>query len=82
MVSGDQNAPLAIWPPIVNTAPCSPSITSWNRSTGRSGVGSTRVSIFADSGPCFGACRRGFEDGNEYRKWSRYRSPSGGSGSV
>jgi hypothetical protein len=42
--------PQAIWPTIANTAPCSISITSWNRITGRSSVGSTRVSIFAHSG--------------------------------
>ena len=35
---------------LANTAPCSISITSWNRITGRSSVGSTRASISARSG--------------------------------
>ena len=35
---------------IANTAPCSISITSWNRIIGRSSAGSARVSIFAPSG--------------------------------
>ena len=42
--------PQAIRPTIANTAPCSISITSWNRIAGRSSVGSTRASISARSG--------------------------------
>ena len=41
--------PQAIWPTTANTAPCSISIMSWNRITGRSSVGSTRASISARS---------------------------------
>jgi transposase-like protein len=39
-----------IWPTTANTAPCSISITSWNRITVRSNVGSTRASISVRSG--------------------------------
>src|ERR1700719_112349 len=42
--------PQAIWPTTANTAPCSISITSWNRITGRSSVESTRASISARFG--------------------------------